>query len=210
MALVVVAVVIGAVAGRALRPLRYRHLGRPRLRWLPVLAAGVLASVAADRLDGSTAVAVAIAGQAALVAGAAANLHLVGAGILAIGLALNLVSMAVDGGVPVRRGAVVAAGLLEPAELEGATVDGPRHFERDDDRLPALGDALPIEALGTVVSFGDLIVVVGIADTVAHAARRRRRARAHQRDTVVIDLRDHLLSDDEVAARLRHPTALPV
>lgn len=210
MTLVVVAVVVGIVAGRVLRPLRYRHLGRPHLRWLPVLAAGIIASLVADRLDGSTAVTVGVAGQAALAAGAVANLHLVGAGVLAAGLALNLASMVIDGGVPVRRGAVVAAGLLEPAELDGAIVDGPRHFERDDDIVPALGDALPIESLGTVVSFGDLIVVVGIADTVAHATRRRRRVHAvdhhHHDDTIVIDLRDHLPSDAELEARLRPAT----
>lgn len=206
------AVVVGLVAGRLLlrRPLRYRHLGPPRVGALPILVLGVALVVVADRLDSSAAVAVAVAGQATLVVGVLANGHLVGTGVLAVGLALNLVSMTVDGGMPVRRGALVHAGVLGADEVAGASLSGPRHLERDDDLVPGLGDVLPLRPVGTVVSFGDLVILTGLADIAAHAARprrHRRRGRRSEPETVVIDLRAHVRSDDELEAMLRHPTA---
>lgn len=206
MALVVVAVISGLVAGRALlRPLRYRHLAAPRPRRVALGVAGVVLATVAEQLDGSSAVTLALAGQALLVAGVLANLHLVGAGVLAVGLGLNLLTMTVDGGVPVRPSALVEAGIVERAEVEGATLAGPRHLEDDGDLLGALGDAIPLSAFGTVVSFGDLVALVGIADVAAHAARPLRRRR--RTDNVVIDLRGYVPRDDEVAAMLRHPSS---
>lgn len=205
MALVVVAVVSGLLAGRTLlRPLRYRHLSAPRPRWVAVGVAGVVLATVAEQLDGSSAVTLAIAGQALLVVGVLANLHLVGAGVLAVGLGLNLLTMAVDGGIPVRPSALVEAGIVGRAEVEGATLAGPRHLEGDGDLLGVLGDAIPLSAFGTVVSFGDLIALVGIGDVAVHAARPLRRRR--RSDSVVIDLRGHVPRDDEVAAMLRHPS----
>ena len=174
MALTVVALAVGVVLGRLLlQPLRYRHLGPARVRWPIVLGLGVVLAVTAD-FTASTSLA--IISQALLTLGVLGNGHLVGTGVLAVGLAMNLVSMTVDGGVPVRRGALVAAGVLDPEEVARATVSGPRHLERDDDLLPWLGDALPVAPLRTVVSFGDLVVAVGVADVAAHAARRRRQS----------------------------------
>lgn len=210
MALVAAALLVGVVAGRALlrRPLRYRHLAPPRPRWIPVLAAGATLAIVADRLDGDAAVRVAVAGQALLVAGVLGNLHLVGAAVLALGLGLNLLTMVVDGGVPVRPAALVEAGVVDRAELDGATLAGPRHLEGDGDLLGVLGDAIPVPGAGTVVSFGDLIALAGIADVAGHAARPRRRRRQQTGDdAVMIDLRAHVRSDEEIEAMLRHPTS---
>ena len=174
-ALVVAALITGVVVGRLLPPLRYRRVGVQRLRGAEALGAGVVLSVLADALDGGIAVVVGVLGQALLLAGVLANLHLVGTGVVAVGLALNLASMIVDQGVPVRRGALVAAGILDADEVPRASVSGPRHLERDSDLAPWLGDALPVGALRSAVSFGDLIVAIGVADVAAHAARPRRR-----------------------------------
>ena len=164
----------GAIVGRLLlRPLRYRHLGMTPLHRPAVLVAGVVLAVVADRTDG---VATATLAQVLLIAGVVANSHLIGTGVVAVGLATNLVPMLVDGGVPVRPSAMVAAGIIEQGEV--VTVSGPRHVERPGDRLPWLGDALPIAPLRSVVSFGDLIVAVGLADVAAHAARPRRQRRS--------------------------------
>ena len=171
----VAALIVGVVVGRLLPPLRYRRLGAQRLRGAAALGAGVVLAVSADALDGAIAVVVGIIGQGLLLGGVLANLHLVGTGVVAVGLAVNLASMVVDQGVPVRRGALVAAGVLDADEVHLATVRGPRHLERDSDLVPWLGDALPVAPLRTAVSFGDLIVAVGVADVAAHAARPRRR-----------------------------------
>ena len=169
----VLAVAAGTVVGLRLRPLRYRHLGTTPLRWPAVVLAGTVLAVVADRTD---AVVVAVAAQVLLIAGVAANGHLVGTGVVAVGLGANLVPMLVDGGVPVRPSAMVAAGIIEQGEV--VTVTGPRHVERPDDLVPWLGDALPIEPFRIVVSFGDLIVAIGLADVAAHAARPRRQRRS--------------------------------
>ena len=172
------AVGAGTVVGLRLRPLRYRHLGSTPLRWPAVLAAGVVLAIAADRIDG---IAVAVVAQVLLTAGVLANGHLVGTGVVAVGLATNLVPMLVDGSVPVRPSAMVAAGINEHGET--VTVVGPRHIERPDDLVPWLGDALPVAPLRSVVSFGDLIVAVGLADVAAHAARPRRRRQSSSSST---------------------------
>jgi hypothetical protein len=212
MALVLLALGIGMVLGRRMQPLRYRHLGAPRVHWWPALALGVVLAIVADRLDGTAAVGVGIAGESLLVIGVLANLHLVGTGVVAVGLGLNLLSMVVDGGVPVRPGALVEAGVLDPGEVAGAKVAGPRHIEDDRDIVPWLGDALPVSPLGTVMSFGDLIVGVGIADVTAHAVRpRRRRAAAPPAppppdEPVLVD--DDLV--DELLLDLQEPVAITI
>ena len=174
-AIVVAALVFGVIVGRLLPPLRYRRLGAQRLRCAALLGAGVLLAVTADANDGTVAVVIGIVAQVMLLLGVIGNLHLIGTGVVAVGLALNLVSMVVDGGVPVRRGALVAAEVVDPQVVDRVILSGPRHLERDDDIVPWLGDALPVAPFRSVVSFGDLIIAVGVADVAAHAARPRRR-----------------------------------
>src|SRR4051794_13061361 len=79
------ALVVGALIGRLLSPTA-RHLARPQLRLLPLLVAGAVAEVVAAQLDDGIAAAVSLAGFVGLLAFALANLHIVGMGVLAVGL----------------------------------------------------------------------------------------------------------------------------
>jgi hypothetical protein len=176
-ALIVLAVVVGALIGLALPPAA-RHRARPRAHLLPLLIVGVVAQATAGRLDGGQAVVVALAGFACLLAFALANLHLTGMGVLAIGLAANVFVIAINGGMPVRTRALVAANVIDEREIAGLELSGPRHPERSSDRLVELGDIIPVPPIHEVVSFGDLIIVVATADVVAHLVRRRRGRRA--------------------------------
>jgi hypothetical protein len=174
MLLIGVALAIGALIGLAAPP-EERRFKRPRARLLPLVGAGVLLQALAGRLDDGAAVVVALLGFASLLGFAAANMHLVGMGVLIVGLAANVLVIAVNGGMPVRRDALVAANVVEEHELDGLELRGPRHVERPRDHLVVLGDIIPVPVVDEVVSFGDLILLVALSDIAAHLVRRRRR-----------------------------------
>ena len=99
----------------------------------------------------------------------AANLRLRGMPVVMIGIALNAAVITVNGGMPIR----TAGG--------GFTDTVKHHVERPSDRLTPLGDIIVVEALNQALSFGDLIMVVGLVDVLVHRSRagatraRRRR-----------------------------------
>ena len=168
MALTVLALVVGGFIGLCSggRP-RYVAQHQVRAWWLLLL--GVALEVAAARLDlggpgpGNAAV---MLGYGCLLAFAAFNRSLVGMGIVAVGLAANALVIGINGGMPVRPTAVAAA-HVDYGRLH--------HRERPGDQLSWLGDVIPVRRLHVVVSFGDLILAVGVADVVAHLLHRRRR-----------------------------------
>jgi hypothetical protein len=173
MVLTVFALAAGLVAGRMWRS-PFRHLAEPRLRWWPLLPAGVLLQVLAGVVDVAALVPISYAVLAVFVL---ANLHLVGMPVVLVGLGLNLLVISLNGGMPVRGEALVDVGLAERDELSQLSFDTGRHLEGPDDRLSFLGDVVPLPLGSQVVSFGDLVLLVGAADVAAHLARRHRRDR---------------------------------
>jgi hypothetical protein len=167
------AVTVGVVAGLA-RPLGGRHLARPHVDHLGLLALGAVLNALSVALDGPPAVAALLASLAVLIAVAVANRGITGVAVVGLGLLLNLVAVAVNGGMPVRPGALDAAGV------DPDTVTEPRHLETARDPLPVLGDVLPMPIAHEVLSFGDLIIVFGAADAVRELSRRRPRAAAQR------------------------------
>ncbi len=151
------------------------HLPRQRVRWWLVLLAGVAATVAAGQVDGDLSVALHLTGAVALGAFAVANLHLVGMVVLLLGLSLNVLVVGVNGGMPVRPAALVDAGIVEPGELSVVELAGPRHLAERDDRLTAVGDAVPVAPLGQVLSIGDLVVLAGLGNVAFRLSHRRGR-----------------------------------
>ena len=172
--------VLGVVAGG-----RLRLVGRRRIRqwWLVAGGAG-LQAVSAHVPSSIGATAAMAAGYACLLAFVYANRLLVGTGVIAAGLVFNAAVVTVDGGMPVNPGAIAAAGLA-PAGLSLSPLPGSRHhLEGRDDHLTALDDRYALPALHQVVSAGDLVLAVGLADAAFHltmpmglAGRRRRLAR---------------------------------
>jgi hypothetical protein len=51
------------------------------------------------------------------------------------------------------------------------------HEQRSSDKLLILGDVVPISPIGEVVTFGDLILAVGLIDVIVHLMRPIKRRR---------------------------------
>ena len=177
---VLAAAVAGIVVGALRRPLG-AHLRDPVVL-MPALAVGAVALQATLGWF-STEVSGPLLGLSLflLTGFALLNHHLVGMGVLAVGLALNTAVVLANGAMPVRPEAVVRAGIVEPRELITVDVGAGRRFERTGDWLPVLGDVIPVRAAGAAMSFGDLIVLIGVGtvagDLTRYARREPRRPR---------------------------------
>jgi hypothetical protein len=89
----------------------------------------------------------------------AANLRLRGLAVVAVGIALNGAVITINGGMPVR----APEGAVETTTKH--------HAERDSDRLTPLSDIILVPALRQSLSFGDLIMLVGLVDVLFHCSR---------------------------------------
>lgn len=87
-----------------------------------------------------------------------ANLALKGMSVVTFGIALNALVITVNGGMPIR---------TDPGYPE--TVK--HHAERPSDSLTFLGDIIVLPPLNQALSFGDLIMLVGLADVLVHRSR---------------------------------------
>ena len=179
---------------------------RPRVDHIGLLAVGAGLNALSVALDGAASIVVLAASLTVLIAVAVANRHITGVAVVGVGLLLNLVGVAVNGGMPVRVSAMEAAGLVEPGEA--VEVSDPRHIETSDDPVPVLGDVLPVPFAHEVISFGDLIIVVGAADAVRELSRRRARVPSpgHLRAQGVLHIRSTRL--DQVCGTA--PSGAPV
>lgn len=178
MILLVAAVVGGLLAGR-LRPRAGIHAAHHRVRGLPLAAVALALHVAALTLDDDVANLMEGGMWASLACLASLNLSLTGAAVAGVGLVMNLVGIVVNNGTPVRLGALVDSGQVELAEVPDLEVSPPRHLETRSDRAPWLGDILSVDGVREVLSFGDLIALVGLADALRDLSRRRVRPHDH-------------------------------
>ena len=170
-----VAVLLGLAIG-LLGGGRLRYLGERTFLGVPLLLVGVgLQLVSAALAD--VAVALVLLSYAVLVAFCVLNLRLVGMGVVLVGLVMNTIVITVNGGMPVRRSAVVAAGIAGYDDLPDIRLAGKRHFQDEDDRLMFLADIVPVSELEEVLSFGDIVMSVGVAAVLAHLLRPPRRRR---------------------------------
>lgn len=165
------ALVVGVALGLATGG-RLSNLSLQSLRWVALLVVGVLLQ-AVSGVGGSVAAPVLIASDAALVVFALANVRRPGMVLVAAGIALNLLPIAADGGMPVSPPAVVASGQASAARVARMHVSGKHHFRRPGDRFTELSDTIAIRPLRTVVSPGDIVLSVGMAAVIAGLLRRR-------------------------------------
>lgn len=170
LALTIVAALTIGVARRG----RISSLLGARLRSLSLLVLAVAVTAALDHVDLPAAHWWAIGGLGAGLVFTIRNLLLPGMAIIAIGILLNLVPIVVNGATPVRAGALVEAGMVEEADLGRVELAGARVIADQDTDLGWMGDTVPVTAFDQVLSFGDLIALVGVATVVVNGMRRRR------------------------------------
>ncbi len=172
------ALVLGGVIGLVLGG-DVRHLATWRLRSWWLLVPGAVGQVAADRwhLAGWGTV-VLLAAYGCLLVFVGRNILLVGMGVVAVGLIANLAVITVDGGMPVHPAAVIRAGIAAPDQLAAVGYGRRHHLETGGDHGTFLDDRLPVGSVHQVLSIGDLILFVGVADVAANLVRRPRRRRA--------------------------------
>lgn len=168
---------IGAVAGlalgragggrlRALAGLRFRA---PLLLCAAVLIQAGMGLVAPGRRWLAIGVAYAVVGAWLLLNAAHQRGGLRAAlVILAVGWMLNAAPVALNGGMPVSGQGLQAVGApLTTAVSEGHLY---KHVPAGPDTLLAvLGDVIPVRAVASVVSVGDVVMVVGLLLVVAFA-----------------------------------------
>ena len=183
--LTVLAVVLGLVIG-VLSGGRLARLTGVDVHHTPLAVAGFVLPMIATRLDPPAPEAWVAIGLLCVAAFAASNLHLVGMGVVLVGVLCNLAPIVVNGHFPVDPDAVIAAGLATEASIGTIELSGGRALAEADDHLRFLGDVIPVPVSGQVLSFGDLIILVGLVDVAAHLVMRRRRRRIHPRGSSAV------------------------
>lgn len=155
-----VALVTGGTPAEILS--RFRVL---RVNHWPVLVLGAVLSLAVgldtNMLAGRYALGISLA---LLLAGCLLNRHITGASVAAIGLAANLGVVLVNGYVPVSEGAVVAAGIIDFDGLDRVLLGAARRWSDDATITAWLGAAIPLAPLKDVITLGDLLTAVGLAN----------------------------------------------
>jgi hypothetical protein len=168
------AVVAGLVARGS-----FRHFEHLEIHWWGLALAGVALQLLpvptvrwlSPEIVGS---AMLVASYVLLLAFLTVNRWVPAAGVMAVGLLLNLVVVGLNGGMPVSAFAVERAGGSTTVLAEGEGVK--HHVADEDDVFAPLGDVIPIpQPIGVVLSIGDLLLYLGMAWCVIQVMRGRSR-----------------------------------
>ena len=162
-----------AAAGVAvLRGGSLESLAATKFRWSGLLFAGLGGQIAIEMwspewLDEGAGLAVLLLSNALVAGFLAANVHLPGVALAAIGMALNVIVIAANGAMP------VSTRALEKAGFEGDVGDfGTKHELLDEDtRAPWLADVIPVPYARAIISLGDVVLALGIAQLVYRRTR---------------------------------------
>jgi Family of unknown function (DUF5317) len=169
-----VAVVVGLVAGGSLR-----NFERVRVHWWALAFGGVaLQALPAPTIAGidprTVGAAMLVLSYVLLLAFITVNRWVPAAGVMAVGLLLNLSVVAINGGMPVSTSAIRTAGGSTLA-LASAS-DAKHHVMTERDKLRPLADVIPIpRPAGIVLSIGDELLYIGMAWFVVQVMRGRSR-----------------------------------
>ena len=163
----VVAVGVGRLAGGSLTSLGTLRVRLPALALLGLLLQLILP-------PGNWPLVLLMISFLLLVVFVSANIRVAGVSLIAVGIALNFLVIAVNHGMPVTRQAIIASGQQDA--LPGLISDpgAKHHLAGSGDRLMFLGDVLPIAPpVRQIVSVGDIVTYAGVGWLVVAAMRRR-------------------------------------
>ena len=171
-----VAILIGFLAGG-----RLRGFERLRVHWWALAFAGVLLQAlpvpevggVSARLVGTGML---IGSYILLLAFLTVNRWVPAAGVMAIGLLMNLAVVSLNGGMPVSEWAIRTAGGSSSAQILATEASPKHHLMTEDDLLAPLGDVIPIPPpFAVVLSVGDILLYSGMAWFVIQVMRERSR-----------------------------------
>lgn len=167
---IVIGVLVGAVNGG-----RFAHVAQRKLRaWgvLPLAAACFAIPELIDNVHGAGAMHT--LGFAAFAMFGIANLNLVAIPVVLFGVALNLIPLTFNGVMPVSQAAAVTVDLGKFDEFDDVDLGPGRAIESTTQRFVFLGDTIPISPIGQAISFGDLIIALGLANVAFRLLKPRR------------------------------------
>ena len=174
MGLVIGTLVVGVAAGLLLGG-RLGNLADLRIRWLPLAVVGFALQSLTFR-GAVWPLLILAASYVLLTAFAVENVRsrVPGARLILIGILLNFTVIALNGGMPVTRAALVESHQQDTLHelVAGGAVK--HHLAAPDDHLVILGDVIPIAPVRQIVSIGDVFTYVGVAWLVAAGMLRRR------------------------------------
>jgi len=169
------AIVLGVGVGLALGG-SLRELAEASFRWWPLALVGLaLQFIPAPSGHHWVPVALLLASYAVLLLFVAANFRYIGFWLVAAGFALNILVIALNGGMPVNDHAL--------REAYGSSYQGTRtsllstggakhHLARADDLLLPLSDVIPVGSpVHNVFSVGDMVAIFGVAWALAEATK---------------------------------------
>lgn len=149
---------VSLVGGGSLRALSDTYF-----RWTPLLFAGLAIQISfvywsPPWLDGSTALAIILVSNVAVLAFIVANRQLPGLILAGVGLLLNLIVITANGAMPVLERSAQASGVSavpEEAAMKHEPLDG-------DTVVPWLADVIPVRPFREVLSLGDVMLALGL------------------------------------------------
>jgi hypothetical protein len=143
-----------------------------RWEWAMLLAGGVALALASGHISPAGGFDIGfgalVAAYVLLLAFCGRNVVRTGMTVVLIGLAANALAITVNHGMPVK----LAPRWAAHAEA-GPTVL--HHADDPSTHLYWITDVIYVPPIHEVISFGDLIIAVGLIDLAFHASRRRRR-----------------------------------
>ena len=166
----VVAVVIGFARGG-----RLANLAGLDLPGWPLLFLAVALQIAAELIPDdrswsqNTAIAMILGSYVVLLGVLIANRTRPGLWLAGLGILLNFLVIALNGGMPVSAEAASLAG----GGNANLAFDAKHVLLDDGSRLAFLADVIPVEQLRRVLSIGDVFLAVGLGRFVEHAMRER-------------------------------------
>lgn len=178
---------------------QYRRLGAICLARAWMLFAGLGIQIALELVDlpraryDDVGLGLLLASYVLILGFALSNLLVTGMGVIAIGIAMNTFVIALDRGMPYR---------VPPGARTETTVK--HRPERSDDLVAVLSDRIALGSpFGASLSFGDLVIAVGLLDLCYRNSRRPRpfRRRTRHPSEPEIDLVAEELADRGDGAR---------
>lgn len=168
--LLLLAILLGSVVAGLLLGGSLSRLGTIKLGWWPLIFVA-LAFQVAPVPSGPNAryieMGLLLGSYALLLSVASCNIRKAGFALITVGLLMNVAVIALNGGMPVSRTAVIAAGGDGEVitDLDEGTDGDPKHqLVSDDTKLTLLADVIPVGSpFSVVVSAGDLVFYAGMA-----------------------------------------------